>query len=145
VQLSFGNDPLLYVAGYQGRDLDAFVRLVNKHGIVQVIDVREKPTSRRPGFAKTSLTAALGDAGVAYVHVPEADNPSRHDDAAFDERLRRYNAYLDANPAVIERVRGLVRGKTSLLLAFDRDPSVSHRSVLAARIARAEGLRVVAI
>lgn len=144
MQLSFGNERVLYVAGYRGRDLDAFVRLVNRLGVVQVVDVREHPTSRRPGFGKTSLTRALGVAGIAYVHVPEADDPHRHDDVTLDERRARYRAHLDAHPEVVEKLGALVRDKTSLLLGFERDAAESHRALLAERVAAREGLRVVA-
>lgn len=72
MQRSFGNEPLLYIAGYQGRDLDAFARLVLRVGVTQVIDIRERPTSRRLGFAKSPLSKALVEAGISYVHVREA-------------------------------------------------------------------------
>lgn len=144
MQLSFGNERVLYVAGYRGRDLDAFVRLANRLGVVQVVDVREHATSRRPGFGKTSLTRALGAAGIAYVHVPDADDPHRHDDVPPDERRARYQRHLDEHPDVVARVAAVVRGKTSLLLGFERDFAASHRALLAERVAAREGLRVVA-
>lgn len=56
----------LYTAGYQGRTPEAFVRLVEKHDTRQVIDVRERLVSRRPGFGKGALIKVLDAAGVKY-------------------------------------------------------------------------------
>lgn len=115
-----------------------FVRLVLRVGVTQVIDIREHPTSRRPGFAKTSLSKALGEVGVEYVHVREAGNPFGHD-------LEKYAAHLDAHPQVVTRVADLAQKKTSLLLCFERNAADCHRSVLAPCVAIAATLTVVAV
>lgn len=144
MQLSFGHEPLLYVAGYKGRDLDAFVRRIHHLGIVQLIDIREHPTSRRPGFGKSSLISALAPAGVAYVHFGEADNPYRHGEEPLDERLAKYASHLDAHPEIVRRLGDLVKGRTSVLLGFERELHASHGFVLGTRVGREARLRVLA-
>jgi len=37
----------------------------------QVVDVRENPFSRKPGFSKTALAGALLAEGIEYVHAVE--------------------------------------------------------------------------
>ena len=140
MQLSFGIEPTLFTAGYQGRTIDAFVRLLSTHGIKQVIDVREHPSSRRPGFAKTPLSRALGEAGIGYVHLREAGNPFRHDDSAPWQSA--YAAHLDAHPEIVERVAEAAKTATSVLVCFERDPRDCHRSILAERIASRFGTKI---
>jgi len=41
----------LFTTGYEGLDLQAFVRCLEDNGIQCVLDVRENPFSRKPGFS----------------------------------------------------------------------------------------------
>jgi uncharacterized protein (DUF488 family) len=63
--------------GYEGLDIDAFMSLLAENDIETVVDVREMPLSRKPGFSKKALEAALNLSGRDYVHMvaglPEAD------------------------------------------------------------------------
>lgn len=135
VQLGLDIQAPLYTAGYQGRTPEQFVRLLEKHGITQVIDVREYPVSRRPGFTKKALADVLTKAGIAYVHVKEAGNPFRH-----APELGRYAEHLDAHPEAVARVADEARKAPSVLLCFERNPNECHRTELARRVA--EVLRV---
>ena len=40
-----------------------------------MIDVRDRPISRRPGFSKRQLAAAIEDAGMRYVHLQALGTP----------------------------------------------------------------------
>jgi uncharacterized protein (DUF488 family) len=147
-QLSFDVDTqrsVLFTIGYQGRDLAAFVRLLMDRGVRTVVDVREHPTSRRPGFAKSPLSAAVTEAGIAYVHIREAGNPFRHEEGTVEEILALYAAHLDAHPAIVERVVAAVRPATSVLLCFERNPRDCHRTPLAERVSPSLKLSVVAL
>jgi len=54
----------IFTIGYEGKSLDQFVAELRRNRISRVIDVRELPLSRRKGFSKTPLTAALAAAGI---------------------------------------------------------------------------------
>lgn len=55
--------PVAYTIGYEGRELDEFVARLREQRIQVLIDIREKPASRKPGFSKTPLREALEEAG----------------------------------------------------------------------------------
>ena len=55
--------------GYEGLDIDAFMSLLAENDIETVVDVREMPLSRKPGFSKKALEAALNLSGREYVHM----------------------------------------------------------------------------
>ena len=61
--------------GYEATDLSAFVHSLTGWGVTRVFDVRLTPASRRPGFTKKTLAAALEVAGIEYVHLPQLGNP----------------------------------------------------------------------
>ena len=44
-------------------------------GVQTVLDVRDRPLSRRAGFSKKSLAASLEAAGIGYVHLRALGTP----------------------------------------------------------------------
>lgn len=57
--------------GHSTRTADAFVALLQAHGVTGVADVRKFPQSRRhPHFSRESLSALLPAHGIAYEHFP---------------------------------------------------------------------------
>jgi uncharacterized protein (DUF488 family) len=132
----------LLTIGYEGRALDEVVAMLAHACVDRLIDVRERPSSRRAGFSKTPLGAAVTAAGIEYVHLRAAGNPHRHDDVDLRELLARYRLHLAAAPTVIADVAALVRDRTAALLCYEREPADCHRTILAARVARRLRVRV---
>ena len=60
--------PVLFTVGYEGREPDELIALLQANGVDRVIDIRELPLSRRRGFSKTPLGTALRAVGIEYVH-----------------------------------------------------------------------------
>jgi len=61
----------LYTVGHSTRSAEEFVKLLRRHGIERVVDVRAFPGSRRyPHFGRDALRATLGAAGIDYLHAP---------------------------------------------------------------------------
>jgi uncharacterized protein (DUF488 family) len=64
--------PTVWTIGHSNRALEEFLTLLQSRAIALVVDVRKMPGSRRnPQFGGETLPQALGQAGIAYVHVPE--------------------------------------------------------------------------
>jgi uncharacterized protein (DUF488 family) len=62
---------MVLTVGHSTRPIDAFLHLLDAHGIKRLVDVRTVPRSRHnPQFNKDSLPAALQRAGIAYTHMP---------------------------------------------------------------------------
>jgi uncharacterized protein (DUF488 family) len=63
---------VIYTVGHSNRTADAFVELLEVHGIRQIADIRTTPYSRRhPHFGKDALEHALDARGIGYRHFPE--------------------------------------------------------------------------
>lgn len=134
----------VFAFGYQGRDLDQLLRVVQDSRVELVVDIREHATSRKPGFAAQELKESLSAIGVAYVHLPQLGCPSesrhalwRQGDAEtfFESYRRRLAEHPGAFPDLLRRLRS---GR-SLLLCLEKDPLRCHRAVLVERL-RAEGV-----
>lgn len=126
----------IFTIGYEGSTQDEFVAALVKAGVERVIDVRAVPLSRKPGFSKNVLAAALREAGIDYVHLKALGTPPEGREAArkrrFDVMERIYADQLETPEAAIQSAQliALAEEKPSALLCFERDPSHCHRTPL---------------
>ena len=133
----------LFTIGYEGRALDELIAELSAHRIDRVIDVRELPLSRRRGFSKTPLAAALAEHAIEYVHLRIAGNPYRSEKDLIprDELLAKYRRYLAGAPAAIAAVVDAARGHRAALLCYERHPAECHRRILVSRVRRRLGVK----
>ena len=126
----------IFTIGYEGATMPEFLAALTKAGVAQVIDVRQLPLSRRPGFSKSPLSAALAEQGIGYVHLKALGTPKPGRDAAKkgDRATLKavYAGQLELPEAQAEgaRMLALAEEKTSALLCFERDPAMCHRTLL---------------
>jgi uncharacterized protein (DUF488 family) len=66
---------LLYTIGYEKALLKDVVSTLAAARVATLIDVRDRPISRRPGFSKRQLAAAIEEAGMRYVHLQALGTP----------------------------------------------------------------------
>jgi len=71
----------LMTIGYEGMTLKDFLDVLKRCRVTMLVDVRELPISRKPGFAKAALSAALAQREVKYEHLVDLGCPRdiRHD------------------------------------------------------------------
>jgi uncharacterized protein (DUF488 family) len=130
----------LFTIGYEGRTVAELVDVLRGAGVERVVDVRELPLSRRRGFSKPPLAAALAEAGIAYEHARELGNPKeireRFRLGDTDAGLGAYRAHLygKAYPAVVDLAASLGSSATCLL-CLEADHERCHRSVIASAVA----------
>ncbi|MBB3473085.1 DUF488 family protein [Sphingomonas sp. BK345] len=126
----------IYTIGYEGVTVDSFLAALAAAGVRRVIDVRALPLSRRPGFSKSSLAAALSAVGIDYVHLKPLGTPKPGRDAAKKGDVATLTAVYEAQLALPEaqvaaaRMLELADERPSALLCFERDPCHCHRTLL---------------
>jgi uncharacterized protein (DUF488 family) len=126
----------IYTIGYEGTTVDSFLAALTAAGVRRVIDVRALPLSRRPGFSKSSLAAALKETGIDYVHLKPLGTPKPGRDAAKKGDVATLTAVYEAQLALPEaqvaaaRMLELADERPSALLCFERDPCHCHRTLL---------------
>ncbi len=107
----------------------------------RVVDVRALPLSRRPGFSKSPLRAALAEAGIDYVHLKALGTPSEGRTAARAGRhrdmARIYAGQLELPEAMAQgaQLLALAAAMPSAVLCMERDPAHCHRTLLLDAIA----------
>lgn len=66
----------LFTLGYEGLRIDGLLAIIGGHPIDMIVDVREHPLSRKPGFSKRALQEPLEQMRVDYVHIPKLGSPT---------------------------------------------------------------------
>lgn len=128
--------PHIFTIGYEKTTQAELIAALKKAGVTQLIDVRARPISRKPGFSKKMLAASLAEEGIAYVGLTALGTPPDGRDAARDHRLddldRIYSAQLETPEAELaaQQLKELVTEKPSALLCYERDPEFCHRTLL---------------
>jgi len=126
----------LYTLGYEGMVLDDFIVRLKEARIELVVDVRALPLSRKRGFSKRALAAALEKDGIRYAHRVLLGTPKSirarykrdHDFAALKIEFEKYLG--DQTLSILELVE-LVAGTRACLVCFEADPALCHRSLVA--------------
>jgi len=126
----------IFTIGYEGATMPEFLDALTSAGVERVIDVRALPLSRRPGFSKSPLRAALAEAGIEYVHLKALGTPAEGRAAARQGRHadleRIYAGQLELPEAMAQSAQmlDLADEKPSALLCMERDPAQCHRTLL---------------
>ncbi len=88
----------IWTIGHGTRPLEEFLTVLRDAGVVTLVDVRTFPGSRRnPQFGEDALRASLGDAGIAYMHLPGLGGrrDPRHDSPHTALRVEAFRGYAD--------------------------------------------------
>jgi uncharacterized protein (DUF488 family) len=139
---------LLYTIGYEKALLKDVVSTLAAARVATLIDVRDRPISRRPGFSKRQLAAAIEDAGMRYVHLqplgtpPEGRLASKRREwdrfwGIVEEKLARPEAEL----ALLEAAE-IAEAAPSCLLCYEADWQICHRRRVAEILAQRHGFGV---
>ena len=129
----------LYTIGYQGLTLETFLVLLRAHGIEHLVDIREAPISRKAGFSKASLSAAVEATGIRYSHVKALGCPKpirdRHKiDGDWARYTRDFKNYLDGQGTALDALRRTAANARTCLLCYEADFNLCHRAFVAAAL-----------
>lgn len=126
----------VFTIGYEGIDIDAFVSLLSEHGIETVVDIRELPLSRKPGFSKRALGNVLNLSGYEYLHMaalgcPKPVRERYRDDSNWARYTEGFLAHLKTQENAIAELAGLVASSNCALMCYEADYNFCHRSLVA--------------
>lgn len=132
--------------GYEGHDVPDLVDHVRSVGASTVVDVRLTPLSRKYGFSKRRLEAALLEAGIGYVHLRALGNPRDNrpgfatpDSAAGRAAHARFDQeVLAGEPAdeALDVLARLAEEQPVVVLCFEADQSTCHRQLVIDAVSR---------
>ncbi len=145
---SMQTEKSIFTIGYEKSTIDAFVSRLADAEIEVLVDVRELPLSRKKGFSKNGLNAAVSEAGIEYLHVKALGDPKPGRDAAragnHDLFVEIFTQHMDGDIAqsALTELADTVRGKRICLTCFERHYEGCHRKIVAERLSAIVGAPV---
>lgn len=126
----------LYTIGHSDHTIEDFVRLLDRHGVSAIADVRSSPYSRFvPQFNKESLQKALENSGIQYVFLGRELGARRSESSCYEDDQARYARIKDL-PLFRAGLDRLIRGLDQYVIALmcsEGDPATCHRTILISR------------
>jgi len=139
----------LFTIGYEQAKPAAVLDELKRAKVDLLVDTRAVAASRRPGFSKRQLAAALDEAGIAYVHLQKLGTPAQGRAAAksgdLDTLWRIYDKHIktrEAQEALGELISLIKSGKRVALLCYCRNPNACHRSRIVANVKKRTRVKV---
>lgn len=127
----------LFTVGYEGSKPSELFTSLQNNGVTLLIDVRDVPISRKPGFSKTALAQGLDEAGIKYLHLKGLGDPKPGRAAAregrFSDFRRIFTAHMMTTAAQQALAEAVAAASKSIacLLCFEQDHTNCHRCIVA--------------
>ncbi|MBX3194731.1 MAG: DUF488 domain-containing protein [Microbacteriaceae bacterium] len=122
--------------GYEGLTVGRLIECLLAEGVDVLVDVRLNAISRKAGFSKRALSAALANAGIEYIHDPQLGNP-KDNRAGYSEvgtnagiaARDRFREILGADEGsdAVNRLARCLDDHTVAVLCFEADERNCHR------------------
>lgn len=137
----------IFTIGYEGLDIDQFIKLLKLGNVDTVVDIRELPLSRKRGFSKNGLRKILQANGLSYLHIvalgcPKPIRNQYCEDGDWSRYKRDFKGYLTSQHAVVAELSEIAQESHCALLCFEADYQMCHRSMVAEAVHRNCGLQV---
>jgi uncharacterized protein (DUF488 family) len=140
--------PTLFTIGYEKARLADVVATLAGAGITTLIDVRDRPISRRPGFSKRQLEAAIEEAGMRYLSLRALGTPPEGREAGkrreWDRFWRIVESRLTGPEAelALHEAGLMAMQSASCLLCYEADWRCCHRRRVAELLTERHGFAV---
>lgn len=139
----------LFTIGYERATPEAVLDELKRAKVKLLVDTRAVAASRRPGFSKRQLAAALDARGIAYIHLQKLGTPKEGRDFAHSGDMKKfwriYEKHLKTAAAkeALDELLALVKaGRPICLLCYERDAAECHRRRIAEIVQTRTKLRV---
>lgn len=139
----------IWTIGYERVGQADFVAALKAAKIKTLVDVREVANSRRAGFAKKSLAAALDEAGIAYIHMKALGTPKAGREAARKGDTKTMTRIFEArmvepeSQMALAETAELVGKSRTCIMCLEHDWRGCHRTIVAKHLTTDFGIKPV--
>ncbi len=139
----------VFTVGHSNHSPEEFIKLLLRHNVDEVADVRSSPYSRyTPHFNHEPLNGILNDMGIGYTFMGEELGGRPTDRSCYDADGRvRYDRVADTDP-FDDGIRCIIRGadeRRIALMCTEKEPLECHRTLLIAGTLTERGVAVAHI
>lgn len=131
----------LFTLGYEGLSFQSYFEILEDNRVQILVDVRQNPLSRKPGFSKTALGAHCERQNIRYLHLQSLGCPlpirnNYRENGEWEVYTRDYLAHLETQSAFLKDLAALVETQNCCLMCFEADANFCHRSFVAQALER---------
>lgn len=133
-----------FTTGYEGLNLEDFVKKLVLNKVNVLIDVREIPWSRKNGFSKNKLIDRFKSEPITYLSFPELGSPQpTRNQLRTDEDYKKffaiYSSYVDEFKESLVDILTLLKKRSVCLMCYEKDVSLCHRKIIVDKIQKMNG------
>lgn len=136
----------VFTVGHSNHLSRAFLELLQKYCVEEVMDVRSSPFSRySPHFNYDTLSSTLEQAGIDYVFLGRELGGRPVDRSCYDEEGRvRYDRLVNTDlfNDGIRRVVRAAEDRRVAVMCSEKEPLDCHRALLIAKVLEERGVAV---
>ncbi len=140
---------MIATIGYEKTTLESFIQTLVVNEIDVLIDIRDRAQSRKKGFSKTSLSEAIREAGLEYVHFRALGDPKEGREAARAGQYSKFHSIFNkvmnssvAKEALLE-VGNIAEQKRICLMCYEKDHRFCHRKIVSDYSTTKTGIDVI--
>lgn len=132
----------LWTIGYERVGQGAFIKALTDARVKTLVDVREVANSRRAGFSKKSLAAALNEAGIGYVHMKALGTPkagrlaARAGDHKTMAKIFTAKLAEPESELALAELADMANSGHVCIMCLEHDWKICHRAIVAKRLER---------
>lgn len=129
----------IFTIGYEGANVGCFTSCLKENRIDLLVDVRQSPFSRKPGFSRKTLESSLRHEDLVYIHSADLGCPRIIRDEYRGNKdwslyCKKYNDYLQLQNEALDKVYGYSTNFRCALMCFEANPYECHRLLIAQKL-----------
>ncbi len=130
---------MVYTIGYEGKNIVEFINCLLTNGVNYLIDIRDKPISRKKGFSKTKLSEQCKEHGIVYHHIRELGTPKhlRYEVLEKQDFSLLYDYFediFDSRKEEMDLLVSKIQEEVVCLMCFEQDVEKCHRNIITAKL-----------
>lgn len=137
----------LYTIGYEKKNIEEYLNILNDNDIQILIDVRERAWSYKRDFCKARFNSHLSENGILYLHHKDLGNPKIFRKNITDRKktLNLYENYLKKTKKGLSELENVFKNSKQkiCLTCFEKEHLECHRSIIIKVFSKDKKLQVV--
>lgn len=130
----------LFTIGYERSTINDFADTLKAFHIETVVDIRERPLSRKRGFSKTALANHFQLYAISYIHIaalgcPKTVRDAYKKDGDWMRYTLNFEKHLETQRGSLKELVAHSQNAVCALLCFEADSNYCHRSLVANAVA----------
>lgn len=137
-----GTNHIAFTVGYEGRNLDEFLKILKDSDVRVLVDVRKDPYSKfDKSFSEGLLSGIVMKSNIRYIHLPElgvdySERQKLKESHDYESYFKLYSEYLDENLDIVSFLQSILSTNVSCLMCYEKDYKRCHRMVLADKLSQ---------